>query len=146
MGKTDRGKIHLLTIKINIFQQWETKKTNIKATPFLLPFPILSFIPSPPICLIPFPEWCLGSRGKVLQSVCRGFSLPVFSPHTFLLLQHGLSVGRSSFRNIHLLQHGILHRLQCGYLLWYGPLHKLQGNACSTMVSSKGCRGIASLP
>ena len=33
-----------------------------------------------------------------------------------------------------MLQCAVLHGLQCGYLLWHGPFHGLQGNNCSTMV------------
>ena len=45
-----------------------------------------------------------------------------------------------------LLQPGLIHGPQCGYLLQHGPLHVLQGNTCSTMVlpeTSRGCRGIS---
>lgn len=47
------------------------------------------------------------------------------------LLLCGLSTGCSSFRNIHFLQCGVLHRLQCGYLLHHDPLQWLQENLCS---------------
>lgn len=41
-------------------------------------------------------------------------------------------------------QPGVIHGPQCGYLIHHDPLHVLQGNTCSTMVSSKtprACRG-----
>lgn len=53
------------------------------------------------------------------------------------LLQHGLSTGSSSSGNINLPWTGILHILQCEYLLWCDPLHELQGITKSLMISSK---------
>lgn len=53
------------------------------------------------------------------------------------LLQHGLSTGSRTSGNINLPWTGILHMLQCEYLLWCDPLHELQGNTKSIMISSK---------
>lgn len=47
--------------------------------------------------------------------------------------------------NLHLFQCGVLHGIQCRYLLWSGPLRGLQGNAFYTVVSSIGCRGISAV-
>jgi len=38
--------------------------------------------------------------------------------------------------DVHLLQHGVLHGLQGGYLLHHGLLHGLQGNLCFTTWST----------
>lgn len=47
--------------------------------------------------------------------------------------------------SIYQLWHGILHRLQYGYLHHHGPFHWLQENTCSTIISSMGCRGVSAL-
>jgi len=53
-----------------------------------------------------------------LWLVCNGSSLLLLPPHTFLLLQCGVTaMGCSPLGNILLLWCEILHGLQCGYLL-----------------------------
>lgn len=62
----------------------------------------------------------------MLQSVRRAFSLLVLPPHPFPLLQHGLSVGHSSFRNTQLLHEGFSTGCRV--------------DMCSDTVLSMGCR------
>lgn len=91
-----------------------------KMPPHLFPRLIitLSFpahLPLPP----PRPEWHSGKHGG-LWSVQNSFSLPLFHPHAFLLLQRGPSQVLQSFR-----KHSVLSCGLCG----------LQGTTCSTMIS-----------
>lgn len=113
------------------------KKTNIKATLLLFPFLSLSFIPSLLTPLTSFPEWHQVGTLRFL-SACPSSSY--FSPAPAWAL-----CGLWFFQEYPSAPAGILYRLQCGYLLWHGPLHGLKRNACSTMVSSKSCKGISSL-
>ena len=101
-----------------------------------------------------------GNRG--LWSVHNSSSPSLLPPHTFLLvqhrssrgcsscqdtlLQHGLSMATAPSGNIQLLHYGLLHELQCRYLLQRGPLHRLQGNACCGVVSSKTSTGRRGIP
>lgn len=65
-----------------------------------------------------------------------GFCMCCISCHEDLF-QCGLFIDYTFFRKC-----GALHGLQCGYALQHGPFQGLQGNACSIMVLSTGCRGI----
>ena len=64
------------------------------------------------------------------QSVHSSPSLPILPPHTFPLLLHVLSVGRTSFRKYSSCSSVVLPELQCGYhLLHHGPSHGCKGNS-----------------
>lgn len=87
---------------------------------------------------------------------CYSLSIPVPLCFSFLLhfpLSPGcspawttpvwvLSTRLQSFRKKSALLR-VVHRLQCGYPLWRGPLHKLQGNAFSTVVLLMAYRWIS---
>lgn len=43
--------------------------------------------------------------------------------------------------HVHLLRYGALHGLKCGYLLWHGPFHGLQGLRVSLGSSPRAAEG-----
>lgn len=50
-----------------------------------------------------------------------------------------------SSENIHMPWHGVLHGLQCGYLLCHGPLGGWQRKSFSTNLLPVGCTGMSVL-
>lgn len=102
------------------------KDKNLK---HLIPNPLssrLSFIPN--FCILP-PQAVFAEDGEWgLWTVHNSSSLLPLPPLTFPLFQCGVSTGLRSFK-----KHtpAAAHRLQCGYLLWYGL--------------STGCGGIYAL-
>lgn len=84
----------------------------------------------------------MGSGG--LQSVHNISALMLLAPHTLPLFQSGVPpTGCSHSGNSHLIHHGVPSWKRCGHLLLLAPLHELQGNSCSSVVSSSSCRGIS---
>lgn len=89
--QTSPGEINYIYCYIKyIFWFMENKKTNIKTTAFLFPFPKLDFTPSLETPVIP-PRRCSGGWGEgvCLQWVYNNFSLPLLPSQTFLLFQVG---------------------------------------------------------
>ena len=83
-------------------------------------------------------EWGAGVSPQQLLSATPSSShfssAPTWSLHRLQLLSG----------HVHLPWCGVLHRLQCGYLLQYGPLHGILWITCSTIVSPTGYRGMSS--
>lgn len=138
--------------------------TKPASHPLLCPrFNFTSFAvpPPPPLC-------SAGDTGKCSCSQFIIVPLHHFSSFShYSLLQHGslpqatvphgvLSRGHSFCQepaperafhrlqlpsgHVHLLSCGVLHGLQCEYLLHHCPLHKPQGNICFTTVFPGDCR------
>lgn len=118
----------------------------------LITFPRINFTPLFPShlpTLLPTPS----SKRRIRNGVCEhqtahnSSSLLLIPPHTYSVLQNETFPWLQSFRinlfsmaslqatvpsrNIYLLWCWVSQRLQCGYLLWHGLLHRLQENLCS---------------
>lgn len=77
-------------------------------------------------------------------SPCMGSSLQGSTDPARILQTHVFYGVTTSFKDIHLLWHGVLHGLKvdlCSTMI----LHCLQGHTCLTMICTRGCRRISSL-